>query len=164
MYFLLTQTLNTYRMKIIRAAKCTTKFATEKKRNELMVLLKEYGNVVNFFINYFWAKENETLRNKGILLKPIVDLPIKTTWLSARLRKVAAREAIDMIIAVRERWKNKPDKISIPVHKGERMNCSCTIAELISFDGHFDCFFKIRSVGNKMKLDIPIKKHKLFNK
>ena len=37
------------------------------------------------------------------LLKGIVNSP--TTWLTARLRKVAAREAIDMILAAKERWK-----------------------------------------------------------
>lgn len=148
-------------MKIIRAVKCSTKFTTNKKLVELRRLLQEYGTVVNLFIDYFW-KEKEL--DKGSLLKDIVDIPKDQTWLSARLRKVAAREAIDMILAVRERWKDKPDKINKPVHKGNRMNCSCTIAELNKFEGHFDCFLKIRSVGGKLKLDIPIKKHKQFNK
>ena len=40
---------------------------------------------------------------KSKLLKPIVDLP--DTWLSARLRKVAAREAIDMILSAKKRSK-----------------------------------------------------------
>lgn len=147
-------------MKIIRAVKCSTKFATQKKKSELTELLHEYGNVVNFFIEYFWSKKD---LDKAELLKSTVDLPKQTTWLSARLRKVAAREAVDMVSAVRERWKGKPEKIKKPTHKGNRMNCSCTIAELNKFDGHFDCFLKMRSMGKKLKLDIPIKKHKQFN-
>lgn len=152
-------------MKIIRAVKCSTKFATVKKKNQLSYILSEYSNVVNFFIEFFWSKDKSHL-NKAKLLKPIIDLPISTTWLSARLRKVAAREAIDMILAVKERWKKEKDKFKInkPIHRGLSMNCSSTIAELQDSNSSFDCYLKIRSVGNKIKLDIPIKKHKQFNK
>ena len=83
-------------MKIIRSSKCSIKFATNKKKQELQNVLKEYGKVVNIFIDYFWNKKLD----KRDLLKTIVDVP--TTWLTARLRKVAAREALDMISSVRE--------------------------------------------------------------
>jgi len=89
-------------MKIIRSTKCSTKFATNKKKQELQNVLKEYGKVVNIFIDYFWDKEVK----KTELLKPIVDIP--ETWLTARLRKVAAREALDMISAAKERYKDNP--------------------------------------------------------
>ena len=84
-------------MKIIRSSKCSIKFATEKKKIELQTILNEYGKIVNIFIDHFWKLEKV---DKSKLLKPIVDLP-KDTWLSARLRKVAAREAIDMIDSVK---------------------------------------------------------------
>ena len=84
-------------MKIIRSTKCSTKFATEKKKQELHTILQEYGKVVNCVVDYFWDKDFK----KTQLLKPIVDIPV--TWLSARLRKVAAREALDMISASKER-------------------------------------------------------------
>ena len=105
-------------MKLIRSTKCSLKFSTQKKKNELLIILDEYSKVVNLFINYFWL--NPTIMSKGSLLKPVVDLPTES-WLSARLRKVAAREAIDMINASKERWK---DKAVIPVHKGNRMYVS----------------------------------------
>lgn len=148
-------------MKIIRSTKCSTKFATKKKLGELEFLLKEYAEVVNFFIEYFWNKEK---LDKGKLLKPIVDLPQEITWLSSRLRKVAAREAIDMVLAVRERWKKNPEKIQKPLHRGDRMYCSSTIAELQDSNSSFDCYLRLTSLGNKMKLELPIKKHKHFNK
>ena len=44
-------------MKIIRSTKCSTKFATNKKKTELQTVLKEYGKVVNVFIDYFWVKK-----------------------------------------------------------------------------------------------------------
>ena len=148
-------------MKIIRSSKCSTKFTTDKKRMELQTILSEYGKVVNLFIDYFWDKKVD----KTQLLKPIVDLP-KDSWLSARLRKVAAREALDMISASRERWKSQPKKLVKPVHKGKRMYVSCTIAELKdSKDANeFDAWLHIASVGNKITMDIPIRFHKHYNK
>jgi len=148
-------------MKIIRSTKCSTKFATNKKKIELQTILQEYGKVVNIFIDYFWDKKVD----KTQLLKPIVDIP-KDSWLSARLRKVAAREALDMISASKERWKNKPNKLVKPVHKGKRMYVSCTIAELKdSKDARkFDAWLHIASVGNKITMDIPVKFHKHYNK
>ena len=100
-------------MKLIRSTKCSLKFATAKKQNELSIILSEYSKVVNIFIDYFWLNPDKA--TKGELLKPVVDIP--ETWLSARLRKVAAREAIDMINASKQRWKEKAVK---PVHKGDR--------------------------------------------
>ena len=153
-------------MKLIRSTKCSLKFATAKKQNDLSIILSEYSKVVNIFIEYFWL--NPEKATKGELLKPVVDIP--ETWLSARLRKVAAREAIDMINASKQRWKEKAVK---PLHKGNRMYVSCTIADLVSTKNNdyktedsrlFDAWLHIASVGNKMIMDLPIKYHKHFNK
>ena len=80
-------------MKIVRSSKCNIRFATQRKQAELQTILQEYGKVVNVFIEYFW--KNGVVGNTE-LLKGIVDIP-KNTWLSARLRKVAAREALAMV-------------------------------------------------------------------
>lgn len=148
-------------MKIIRSSKCSVKFATQKKKMELQTILQEYGKVVNIFIDYFWDKKVD----KTQLLKPIVDIP-SNSWLSARLRKVAAREALDMISASKERWKDKPNKLVKPIHKGKRMYVSCTIAELKDSKEakQFDAWLHIASVGNKITMDIPIKFHKHYNR
>jgi len=152
-------------VKIIRAVKCSTKFATTKKKQTLEIVLKEYSNVVNFFIEFFWLKDKSIL-NKNKLLKSLVDLPKSVTWLSYRLRKVAAREAIDMILSVKERWKLDKDKLKAnkPIHRGQRLCCSSTIAELQKSNSSFDCFLHLQSIGNKVNFRIPIKKHKQFNK
>ena len=85
-------------MKIVRSSKCTTKWMTAEKRSTLRRVLEEYGRIVNIFIDHFWELPSPPA--KAELLKPIVDLP--ETWLTARLRKVAAREALDMISSSRE--------------------------------------------------------------
>lgn len=149
-------------MKLIRSTKCSLKFSTQKKMLDLTTILNEYGKVVNIFIQYFWS--NPEKASKVLLLKDIVDIP--ETWLSARLRKVAAREAIDMVLATKERWKDKPAKMVMPVHKCNRMYVSCTIADLVPSkeSTEFDAWLHIASIGNKMIMDLPIKYHKHFNK
>ena len=144
-------------MKISRSTKCSLVFSNDKKLETLISVLDEYGKIVNVFINHFWSAG---CPKKAELLKPIVDLP--KTWLSARLRKVAAREAIDMISASRLRWK---DKAKIPVHKGKRMYVSCTIAELLPAKKakEFDCWLHLSSIGNGVGLQLPIRLHKHFN-
>ena len=190
-------------MKITRSTKCSLKFATKHKQKELNSILSEYGKVVNIFIDHFWT--NGTV-SKTELLKPVVDMP--ETWLSARLRKVAAREALDMVNSVKEvfEWNKQQIQISIddiqreikdkkpntrknrkrinnlhcalkkkkmklemipphkPKHKGKRMNVSCTIAELQSSKNNkeFDAWLHLASIGNKIRLDLPIKFHKHF--
>lgn len=83
-------------MKITRSTKCSLKFLTASKRQELNTVLFEYGKVVNHFINLFWDKPI----SKTELLKDVVNS--SDSWLSARLKKVAAREALDMIRSVME--------------------------------------------------------------
>ena len=148
-------------MKIIRSSKCSLKFATDSKLSELKKVLEEYGKVCNNFIEHFWKNGTPS---KSELLKDIVNLP--ETWLTARLRKVAAREAIDMIRAVKERWKDKPWKITQPVHKGKRAYVSCTIADLQEKEDskEFDAWLHLASLGEDTILDLPIKFHKHYNK
>ena len=49
-------------MKLIRSTKCSLKFCTAKKQNELLIILSEYSKVVNIFIDYFWL--NPDRRNR----------------------------------------------------------------------------------------------------
>lgn len=146
-------------MKLTRSSKCSFKFVTKAKHDLLKVVLAEYGLVVNFFIGHFWGMKKPP--SKGELLKPVVDLP--TTWLSARLRKVAAREAISMVSAARKRWK---DKAVRPTHRGQSMYVSSTIARLedAKKTTEFDAWLLLRSIGSKVKLDLPIRFHEHFNK
>lgn len=149
-------------MKIIRSVKCSLKFANKNKLEELAEVMEEYSRVVNLFIDSFWADTPA----KAILLKPIVD-SVLPSWLSARLRQVAAREAIDMVTVVRKRWKNEGDKnkLTKPLHRGKRMCVSSTIAELrTSWGMEFDGWLYLSSLGDKLQIKLPIKLHKQFHK
>jgi IS605 OrfB family transposase len=144
-------------MKIIRSTKCSLKFATEAKRQEVQQVLAEYGRVVNFFMDLFWEQPVE----KSGLLAEVVNRP--ETWLTSRLKKVAAREALDMIASARERDGERAVK---PVHQGRRMSVSSTIATLEAprDASEFDAWLKIRCVGEGIGLDVPIRFHQHFNK
>ncbi len=145
-------------MKIIRSTKCSLKFSSKKKIITLKNVLKEYSKVVNFYIDEFWEKDIK----KEDLLKPIIDLP--KSWLSARLKKVAAREAIDLIKSVIEKQK-EGKAASKPKHSGKEMHVSSTIATLSNSKKTkgFDCWLELRSIGKSIKIDLPIKLHKHFN-
>ena len=140
-------------MKITRSTKCSLNFASTSKRQLLDLILSEYGRVVNFFIEKFWQE----CPSKSRLLKPVVNVP--NTWLSARLCKVAAREAIDMVRAAKLR---RGDEARKPVHRGNRMCVSSMIASLVPSRRarEFDAWLQIRCVGNGIKLDLPVRFHK----
>jgi IS605 OrfB family transposase len=93
-------------MKINRSVKCSLRFLTKQKSDQLSLILAEYGKVANFFIDYFW--ENPTL-DKRDLLKPIVNLP--QTELSARLRKTSARESLDLISSVKNVFDSNKEQL-----------------------------------------------------
>ena len=146
-------------MKLIRSTKCNLKFATQLKLNELRIILVEYGKIVNFFINHFWLNTP----SKFNLTKDIINL--SDTWLGFGSKIIAAREAIDLINSVKERWKDEPEKMEMPVHKGNRIHASqlMILLNLSKKSKEFDAWLHFRSLGKKYKLDLPIKFHKHFN-
>lgn len=153
-------------MKVIRATKCNLKFTTETKRQKLKEVLAEYSKVVNFFIDHFWDHPPK----KAELLKSIVNLP--TTWLTARLRKVAAREALDLIKSSKELAKTRSEEKGVdvepvkPNHSGRSMSVSSTIGSLQipKNTKEYDAWLHLASIGNGIIIDIPIRFHKHYNK
>jgi hypothetical protein len=141
-------------MKINRSTKLGLKFATASKHQELCRVLDEYARVVNMFIDRFW----DACPKKAELLKPVVDSV--DSWFGARMRKVAAREAIDMVQAMKARGGNKP------VHRGKRMCVSSTIAQLQPAKSaeEFDAWLHLYSIGEGVILDLPVRYHQHFNK
>ena len=143
-------------MKVVRSTRCSLTEATRSKRLLVRQVLAEYGVVVNHFIDKFWTRK----WSKRELLATNIEVP--ETWLSARLRKVAAREAIDIVGAARERdgkWAKKP------VHHGKRMHVSSTIASLGSSEekGEFDAWLHLASMGRGIRMDLPVRFHRHYH-
>ncbi len=120
-------------------------------------VLEEYSRVVNHFIDRFWPNPPSKL----VLFKSVLDTP--ETWLSARLRKVAAREAIDMVLAARNRDGEKAKK---PIHNGQRMCLSSTIASLKAPKRakEFDAWLHLACIGRGIIMDLPIRFHKHYHR
>jgi transposase len=101
-------------MKIIRSSKCSLKFLTHKKCQELDTVLGEYGKVANHFISLFWEKPVA----KTELLKNVINS--SDSWLSARLKKVAAREALDMVSSVKNVFKWNKQQLQNRINQLEK--------------------------------------------
>ena len=156
-------------MKIIRSTKVSLKETNPEKIQLLNLTLLEYGRIVNLFIDRFWISKQ--LPKKNQLLKPIID-SVLPTWLSARLRKVAAREALDMVLGEIRSVEETGNKLVKPTHNCRSMHVSSTIARLETKKNSklFDCWLHISSVGfepltgQSVILNFPIKLHKHFHK
>lgn len=148
-------------MKIRRSTKCSFKFANKNKIKRLEYIIDEYRKVVNEFIDKFCVKMPES---KADLLLPIVNSV--DTWISARLRKVAAREAMDMVLSARRKSEVEKSDFVKPVHRGKRMCVSSTIASLRETEKtkEFDAWLHLFCMGNKEIMNIPIKLHKHYHK
>lgn len=147
-------------MKINRSVKCSLKFANRRKLQMLDTIRHEYTWVVNGYIDLWW---DDTPVKAG-LRKDKLDLVVDT-WLSQRMKQTAARESVDMIISSKQLAKECNREPIKPVHTGKRMAWTSNTASLIlSKTPEFDAWLQIRCVGNGIKLDIPIRFHRQFNK
>lgn len=143
-------------MKIKRSTVCSLKFANKAKRDQLALIFEEYARVVNLYIDKFWIE----CPHKMQLLAPVVNSV--DSWFTRRLRQAAAREAIDMVQAAKNRKDIKQTK---PVHRGTRMCLSSATALLKENKGTtYDKWLHLYSIGNGIILNIPIKLHKHFYK
>ena len=147
-------------MKIIRSSKTSLKFATAKKQEIINEILDEYARVANFFIGWFW--EHPEIRTKNALTKEIYNLA-DDTWLSARMRQCAAREALGMVLGALSGAKEKGIDPVRPRHTGKKMILSSQIVRIEKGRNSFDIWLVIRSVGNKIKIRIPLKSHRHMN-
>ena len=156
-------------MKVTRSTKVSLKETNPEKIRLLNLTLKEYGRIVNLFIDQFWVMP--VLPEKNQLLKPIID-SVLPTWLSARLRKVAAREAIDMILGEIRSIEETGNKLVKPTHNCKSMHVSSNIARLETKKNSklFDCWLHVQSVGfepltgQSVILNLPVKLHKHYHK
>jgi IS605 OrfB family transposase len=162
-------------MKIKRSSKATIKFATAKKLAILDEILDEYGRVANLFIDYFWEHPEFTSANQ--ITAQIYNLP--DTWFCARMRQCAAREALSMVAGAKNIENRKSAIVAEaeeligevifsepvkPVHNGTKMTLSAQIVRVEEGRNSFDLWLVLSSVGNGIKLYIPLKKHRQFNK
>jgi transposase len=141
-------------MPIIRATKCTLKFATRSKRDMLRRVLDAYACVVNQFIARFW-NDLPAKKDLNSTVYSQVD-----TWLSPTLCQIAAREAVDMIRAARQR---DGDAALLPVHKGKKAQLTQQVVKIgEAATQEFDLWVTLSAVAadRSIRLHLPVKKHR----
>ena len=133
---------------MIRSTKINLKSANTGKLQSLDSILEECNRVINLYIDLYWNQSNLKFA------KDKVD-----TWLSARLQQACGKQALEIIRSVRK----KKGKNTKPEYKRKSVTLDFRFVNLIFDENSFDIWIKLTSIGNKIKLFIPSKKHRHFN-
>lgn len=120
--------------------------------------MDEYTRVVNLFINRFW----EQTPILAELTKEVTEFP--DSWLSARARQCAAREAIGMIVGQKEAANSAKREAVKPVHSGKKIILSSQCVKVEQGDNTFDFWVRLSSPGNRKGILLPIKSHRQMAK
>lgn len=168
---------------MIRSTKTSLKFSNKGKLNQLHCFIDEYRNVVIKFIDLFWDEKNlQTLIDRGSTSKI-------ESWLSKRAIQCAAKQASAIVRGTRQKQKQRLFMIKKLIMEGKvsdtgklqriydgakisKPNVNNVEPELDSrfvkidmeSSTSFNGWITLSSLGNKLKLIIPFKKHKHFNK
>ena len=130
---------------MIRSVKISLKYANKAKTQKLKSLFNEVLRVKQLYIDKLW-KENKF---NGKLL----DFKAES-WLSARMLQNIGKQALETIKSQRKK-KHKTK----PVCKNNSFSLDSRFVN-IKFDlNTFDIWLKLNSLGNKLCLKLPSKKH-----
>ena len=168
---------------MIKSTTSSIKFSNCNKLQTLHQFIDEYRNVVSKFIDLLWDQEKIPC-----LLPKEITSQIET-WLSARMIQCAGKQASGIVRGTQVKQKRrlyvinklKNEKLYVKARKLQRIydetsvtkpNIDQVCPELdsrfikinLENDTSFDGWINFGSIGNKIKLHIPFKKTKHFNK
>jgi IS605 OrfB family transposase len=126
---------------------------TESNTGKLSVLdsvFAESRKVINLYINELWDRKD--FSSKFVKFK--VD-----TWLTARLQQCLGKQALEIVKS--QRRKKKQSK---PVFKKYTINLDARFIDIQYDKNTYDIWFKLNSVGHRISLNLPGKKHEHFHK
>jgi putative transposase len=138
---------------MIRKSTINLKYANTGKLQKVHTIAVEYRRVVNIFIDRLW----ESKQFSGKFVK---NTTVKS-WLSARLKQAAAWQALSIAKSQRKKkWKSKPKFNKLVMELDSRF-----INITQDVDGStFDVWIRFSSIGNRIIINLPSRKHKHFNK
>jgi len=115
--------------------------------------MREYSRTVNLYINKFWKDDVRKMDLRKDRLNSV------KSWFTQNIKQDASIEAINIIGLMKHHVGKKPR------HKvGSMCLTSNTIKCQDSGTEEFDLWLHLRGIGNKIIFDVPIKKHRHFNK
>lgn len=168
---------------MIRSTRLSLKFANRGKREQLRAFLLEYRRVIGLFVDILWEREKVTA------LLPRQDTDSVESWLSARARQAAAKQASAIVrgcrkkqrarvwmigklrsegrIAEAERLQRYHDRVTVSKPSLDTIEAELD-SRFISVSWNagtsFDGWLTIGSMGRGIKLRLPVKRTKHFNK
>lgn len=168
---------------MIKSTITTLKFCNYHRKKDIASVIDEYKSVMKQFVVLLW---NQPKINRMADKSTCSQIH---TWLSARMIQCAGKQASAIVVGTRAKQEKRKYIIEKLIKNGETKKASClqkiydetsmSMPELdnvemeldsrfISFDWNnnssFDGWITISSIGNKMKIEIPVKKTKHFNK
>ena len=136
---------------MIRKSTINLNFANNGKLEKIKEIAKEYQKVVNLFIDILWEQKQFS----GNFVKDtLVD-----SWLSARMKQAAAKQALSIVKS--QRKKKKKHK---PIFNRLVMELDSRFIDINQDINSFDIWIRFSSIGNKIKLNLPSRKHSHFNR
>jgi len=135
---------------MIRRSQMNISFANQGKLTKLDSVFLEASRVVNLFIDDLWLKQD--FKSKFVSFK--VD-----TWLSARLQQCLGKQALEIVKSQRKKRKK-----SKPIFNSNTINLDSRFVDIQFDNNSFDVWVKLNSLGNKISLNLPSKKHKHYHK
>ena len=167
---------------MIRSSKLSTKFSNYVKQDNIIKFIEEYKKITQEFINLIWG-----LDKIPTLLPKEITSQVKT-WLSARAVQCSAKQASGIVRGTRKKQSKRQFIYNKLVEQGcykkarklksiiDKAKISCPQlnnicpeldSRFIKIDQDnntsFDIWITISSIGNKLKIQIPLKKTKHFN-
>lgn len=168
---------------IIRSTKVSTKFTNQHKLNCVQSVITDYKRVVSSFVDLLWGLEKvPTLVPKNITDQ--ID-----SWFSARMLQCAAKQASGIVRGVRKKHDARLAVIAKLNKQGhykkarklqaihnKRKHTKPTIENIeieldsrfveidLDTDTTFDGYLTLTSLGQKLRLNIPFRRTKHFNK
>jgi len=114
------------------------------------MIFSESKRVINLFIDELWSKQK--------FVGKFVDFKVDT-WFSARMQQCLGKQAFEIVKS--QRKKKKKNK---PIFDRDVINLDSRFFD-VKFDlNSFDVWIKIQSIGDKIIIKLPSKKHKHFLK
>ena len=135
---------------MIRKSTVTLKFANIGKLEKVKEIAEEHQRVVNLFIDILWEQN----RFSGSFVK---NTSVES-WLSARLKQAAAKQALSIVKS--QRKKKKKHK---PILNRIVMELDSRFVDIKQDVNSFDIWIKLSSIGNKIIINLPSQKHIHFN-
>lgn len=136
---------------MIRKSTINLKFANSGKLEKLKEVAEEYVRVVNVFIGNLWEQQQFS----GSFVK---DTTVDS-WLSARLKQAAGKQALSIVKSQRKKKKKHKPTLDRRV-----LELDSRFVDIKQDMNHFDIWIKLSSIGNKIVINLPSQKHIHFNR